>query len=173
MSRTPAQVWGAALQRAMDRRGVTQTALAAEALVSQDGIRRWRYGRVLPSIDSAARMAEALMDDRLLRLAIEARTRTCIECDRTFVMPHQNGPRFGRWCSDRCRQRKHESRQRATEARGRRRSEREERNGRELAFYRDRVARYCGECEPAGVCLVADCALRDVSPLPLVARRAA
>lgn len=152
----------------MDRRGITQTALAREALVSQDSVRKWRQGRVLPSLASAAIMADALMDDGLIRLAAEARTRTCQGCGRPFVLLSNTGPRFGVWCGMRCRQREHERRRRPVES-----VERRERNGRELALYRDRLARHCATCEPSGVCLTPECDLRDVSPLPLVRERAA
>jgi hypothetical protein len=162
---TPAQLWGGELERTLRRKEVSSAELARMVDVSYDSIRYWIAGRWFPTYRTAQRVAYALESDHLLNLAKRLRTVSCEHCNKTFVATGKGTP--ARFCSSRCRNYRWDVRRHKALA-----VERRERNGRELAVYRTAVERMCHACEPDGLCRMAECELRNVSPFPLADERA-
>lgn len=151
-----AHVFAVELRKAQEKRNVTTRALAAALGMSQRHVVWWRYGRSLPYLASAARVADALDWPVLVDIVRRARGFTCRVCGRRGVSEGTGAPR--RYCDEGCR----------TVARKARLE------GRvpsiinaKLAVYSDAVGSMCLDCNPGGLCRDATCALRPVSPLPL------
>ena len=162
---TPAQRWGAALRAAQEARGVPTRALAEATGLGASLISQLRRGRQVPMMDTAHRIAEALVDPGLEMLAARLRTKRCAVCGRDYVESHRGG--YAQlWCSWPC------------EWTGRYRR-------RAGIAGSDRVARaalwqglagrrqalidlMCRRCEPTGTCKDAGCPLRPASPFALV-----
>lgn len=151
--------FGAALREAMTARKVGQVRLAEAAGCSTASINNYRFGRNIPTMAVARRLADALETPALTRLAQSARTITCDNCRRTFAIEN-GGPK--RYCSDDCRRLAAAkvggvpTRQRAIVAE------------RALRAQQEAVAAMCAACEPDGACRTMDCPLRSVSPLQLI-----
>lgn len=157
-----AQRFGRELDRSMRRRGVGRRRLAETlGMSSASLIAHWRSGGGVPRVDMAARLAEALDAPVLLRISESVRIGTCDNCGRGFAN-EGGGPK--RYCSARCREVKAKVRSGQT---SRVRADYAERL---LAEHRRAVESMCRACEPEGHCHDEKCALRLVSPLPLVAR---
>jgi endogenous inhibitor of DNA gyrase (YacG/DUF329 family) len=148
----------------MKRRNVTRTQLGAMVDASPDSVTSWMVGRWFPTYRTAQRVAYALESEHLLNLARRIRTRECEHCGKTFVSTGKGTP--ARWCSPRCRNHRWDVRSHKVRA-----EEKRERNGRELAVYRRAVEAFCWQCEPDGLCRMAECELRNVSPLRLADER--
>jgi hypothetical protein len=119
----------------------------------------------MPLMETAHRIAEALVTPSLESLAARLRTAQCEVCGRDFIESHRGGYRQ-KWCSQRCewtgRQRRREQV---------RRDDMTERS----TFWMNQTKRkqaaideMCWTCEPSGTCKVPTCALRSESPHPLV-----
>lgn len=150
------------LQKAMTTRDVGRVRLAmAMGLKSHSIIAAWRSGVTLPRTDSARALAEVLEWPRLLQIVLVARTQKCARpsCDKTFVNDG-GGPKA--YCSPRCRGIMETSEGVSS---GRRERDTLFREREEL---RAAVRTFCMSCEPGGACQDPDCALRHVSPLPLI-----
>jgi hypothetical protein len=149
--------------------GVTVKALATATNVCQSSIMDFRKGKSLPRLSTSARISEALASEALHALVISLRERTCPVCARGFVTDN----RKKRHCSKACTATNHTRLVRAKDAR---RSEVRSAANRGLAqlrayrleMHQEAVAAHCRWCEPGGLCRTPDCALRPVSPLPLV-----
>lgn len=167
---TAAVLWGRALKTEMTRRSMTVNELAARVRCQKATISDYRRGNSLPLVSRASDIAEALAAPRLLELCVELRTVKCEDCERTFVR-NQRGGTQRRWCSYACKDR---YRKRVLYTAERhwtgKRYDTWQRMARKLS---EHVTAMCRSCEPGGICRQDDCALREVSPLPLVARRTA
>jgi hypothetical protein len=174
-----AQRFGTQLKTAMSRRRMRPFHLykATGGGYSANQFHAWLTGAALPRLDTALRLAEALVWPALAEIAREARTSACERpgCGKVFFT---EGGRTRKYCSPRCRQIVHEyyaGRHRdrkltVTAQEGDLRAIFQEVKAglEELDEHRSAVAAMCGSCEPEGYCRTPDCALRLVSPLPLL-----
>lgn len=162
--RQAAERFGAELSRAMRTRKIGRRRLA-ELLHMQSAsiVAHWRSGGGIPRVENAARVAEALDWPALLEIAQSVRELPCDQCGRMFVN-EGGGPK--RYCSEICRERK--ARARLLTGTPEKRADRAERA---LGDHRAAVEAMCRACEPEGLCRRETCALRPVSPLPLVTPR--
>ncbi len=152
--------FGRELERAMKARGVGGRTIAEPLGASRTSIMYWRTGRMLPRIETARKLAEVLDWPKLANLAIELRQKRCIVDGVEFVDDSGSDNRV--YCSASCQRVSEKGRV------GVDRRTRAARAERALAVHRAAVAEYCTGCEPSGRCLTEECALRAVSPLPLV-----
>lgn len=162
--RDRAVLFGRELDKAMKRRGVGSIPIRDVGGPSRNTIRSYRAGRNLPRIATARRLADALDWPRLAELALELRTKACPVDRRSFMDESGSDNRI--YCSPEC--------QRVAEKKrlGYDRAPTVAKLERRLAMHQEAVAGFCHDCEPNGVCVTVDCALRPVSPLPLGERRA-
>lgn len=186
--------FGELLSRRMAELEVGQGVVKDAAKVSRASVVEFRNGRNLPTLEVALRIAEAVNEPRLAEIVRAARTTACKRCDRP-VLNEAGFPK--RYCSAACRAlgapEVDHRREKAREAVQILRSEllrngpaRKQQIGRAqtllddfhapekealeaVSAYQDAVADMCGTCEPDGLCRTAECSLRGVSPLPLVA----
>lgn len=164
---TPAERWGRALDRSMKRAGIRQFELAKELGIHTDSLINWRLGKRLANLHDGLRVAAFLKDDALASMLRHERTRTCETCGCRFLAVKKQAARF---CSKpSCRG--------ANIAQRRSRRDAEVRLGHQrrasvtVRVYRDAVERMCWACEPEGLCRMASCELRGVSPLRLADER--
>jgi transcriptional regulator with XRE-family HTH domain len=156
-----AQRFGRELDRAMRRRGVGRRRLAETlGMRSASLIAHWRAGNGIPRVVQAARLAEALDAPVLLKISESIRMGNCDLCGKGFVNDG-GGPK--RFCSERCREVKAKVRS------GQPSRLRADLAERRLAEHKNAVEAMCRACEPDGHCHDEKCALRLVSPLPIVA----
>jgi hypothetical protein len=155
--------FGRELERAMRTRDVGARVVAEAVGSGRNSIRHWRDGRMLPRLDTARRLAEALDWPRLASLADELRRKACPIDGVTFVDDSGSDNRV--YCAPDC--------QRVAEKRriGSTIDKRAAVAERRLHAHTAAVAAYCAGCEPSGRCVTAECPLRPVSPLPLFASR--
>ena len=154
-----ASIYAAALQKARKTRGTSSRAISQAAGVSRTLVLAYLRGDNIPSVPVAERIAEALKTPELLRLAQEARIRSCKRCRREIAVLTGRPPDY---CSTACRQLGVKT-TRAPESRKLRILTDE------LRSYRNRIAEMCAACPDGslGYCAGVDCPLRPVSPLPL------
>ncbi len=177
--------FGQAMLGAMRRRKTTLTEIARVSGLGRTAVDNYRVGYVLPRLDAARKIADALGDDRLYEMVRAARTHKCglRSCGREFVH-NGGGPKV--YHSPQCRM--VAEKLRLADTRARRAAEGDD-TGKQLRAakdlwqeaermltaqvdeHRDAVDRMCRQCEPEGVCQTYDCPLRSVSPLPLNDRR--
>jgi hypothetical protein len=158
--RYAAREFGLELNRAMKARGIGRRRLAElMGMKSASIIAWWRAGEGLPRLENAVRLAECLDWDRLVAIVSRVRELPCDNCGNPFVN-EGGGPK--RYCSERCREVKAKVRAGGT-SRGR-----ADVAERALVDHRAAVAAMCRGCEPEGRCHQQACALRPVSPLPLL-----
>lgn len=157
-------LFATALKAALQERGWTQMALARETGADPTSVCDWVNGRKIPRGELLQRVTDALMAPQLVDAAVRARTSRCLTCDAVVV---SIGSRPRLYCSPACkvtasnRKRRGTTEKLATVARHR------------LEMYQEAVAAYCRWCQPNGWCEDSECSLRPISPLPLVAKRAA
>lgn len=154
--RLHARKLGAHLSKTLAVRKISKRGLSETLSTSRSLLILWCKGDVLPSIDQARELAEALSDPKILEIVQAGRMLTCPVCQRQFEWI---GGGRATYCSDRCRK------YGANDLSRRRSNIAMVEN--ELALFRDRVAAFCGDCELDGICKTAECELRPVSPLPL------
>lgn len=147
---------GKRLARLLEERHVSRRGLALHLGTSRSLLQLWIRGDVLPSLENAARLSEALADDELLAIVKAARVGRC-PCGRDFLI---DGGNRRRYCSAACQRTEQKVRDGVLPKR--------DTLARQLEVYRQAIDGYCRSCEPEGLCRTADCPLRDVSPLPLV-----
>lgn len=154
--------FGRALYAARKRKGVGKLAIAAQTGISRNSLTDYERGRILPRFSNACRIADAVGDDELIRVARECRTLPCAVCKRDFINDGQGNTRY---CSPACHKvqsKMRDGKPRRTFVVG---------LERKLQIHRDAAAAMCAQCEPEGACRTADCPLRLISPLPLVEDR--
>lgn len=152
------------LRRALNRSGLTQQETERRAGLSKSYLSDVLNGHANMSHPVAITLSEVLMAPAMADLSTAIHTRTCdlAECDRTFVMSgHRGHGNNRRFCSVQCKEtgwkrsvldRKANA---ATVTRHR------------LQEHLTAVAAYCAECSPEGICVMAACPLRSVSPFRL------
>lgn len=162
---TPAKRLGAELKRAMTSRQKTVASLAADIGFSENTIEHWRGGRSLATYEGALAAAEVLGWSSLRTIIIEARSRDCERCGRSFIAKQNINSMY---CSRRCRQYKH-----VAKRNGKRAVKRHERNGRLLAVWEDVGDRMCRVWCPGGsednVCPDGSCPIQmaELCPWPV------
>jgi hypothetical protein len=149
----------------MQAAGTSNAALARTMGVGVGLVWKWRSGSSLPTPENVAAFCEALGDDNLRRTFEAARRKRCPVCRSRFM----DFGRFlkKRYCGRRCANTA--TNRRARDSRGKDGVLAQSR----LAIYVDVVERMCRSCEPEGLCHLASCELRGVSPLKLARRSAA
>lgn len=151
--------FAAELRRAMKARGLNTVQLGARIGMSKSRLGDLARGKAKrPLMRTAEKMAKALDWPTLVTIAADLRRTYCLVCRRPIV---QMGSRSRRFCSHRCQVTAY-----GQKVRGQRRGL-ESLARRRLTDYQDAVAAFCRQCEPEGVCRVAKCPLRALSPLPL------
>ena len=169
--RVYAQRFGQLLRATLTARGVGEKRLVAVIGGSRSTLRQYLAGYNLPRLGTAAKLAQALQEPRLLSICRQGRTRDCNTCGKPYV--DENGSP-SRYCSERCTNAAKKLRIRPSNERdfelvvAERTAEVFEA---QLHGYHGAVANMCRSCEPEGVCRTPDCPLRSVSPLPLAVGR--
>jgi DNA-binding XRE family transcriptional regulator len=153
----------------MTVRGTNAEQVADALGHSRSGTYRIRNGRCVPTIETAAAIAEHLDWPSFLELVKAERTRSCEVCGAPFVDGGRNNTK--RSCGIECQRTRHQRIVRGREnirqsghltvARNR------------LEVYQAAVDDFCRACCPEGVCDRPTCELRPVSPLQLARVRAA
>lgn len=150
------------LRRAVTARMATRPDLVRLTGACSTLVKRWLEGGVYPDHPTVIVLADHLDWPGLVELSVADRTGTCEACGGpTFTTRGSRKPRF---CTSRCRRRVSDR-----VANGRRLT-----HDRKILRYRleehvEAVAAYCRECTGAEhVCRDEECALRPVSPLPLI-----
>lgn len=128
---------------------MTRGALAAAMGVTPTMVGYWRMGRYLPSPDVADRLADVLIDSRIRVYVMQARTRRCGNCDRTFDAMQTRA----KYCTADCQRAAHTK------------------TGRKFDARQEAIDAMCRGCEPEGMCRDDACALRPFSPLLVVMKR--
>jgi len=161
--RIEARRFALTLRRVMHRDGVSGRRLADDAGLGRGRVGMWLMGRNLPTLEVAARLADALEEPELLACVVRSRTVVCVVCGRS-VVNRGTGPR--RYCGAACAARTNRDRQ------GKPARERAAMAERSLAVATFAIEAFCRGCEPEGLCRDTTCSLRPVSPLPVDLRRA-
>lgn len=146
------------LRRTRKRRGASTRSLAAAVGLSRTQICDYERGCNLPQLERAIRLADALEEPRLLEIVRRSLSRPCKICGAEIVT---SAGRPAIYCGEPCRRLAQPMKRNVVERR--------------LALYRDEVVAiraaigaFCNACPDGsdGVCRVAECELRSVSPLP-------
>jgi transcriptional regulator with XRE-family HTH domain len=194
--RAAARAFGLRLRRRMRAQRIGRRRLASLAGVASSAVYAWIAGDNLPTLATAARLAEALGDEQLLEIVRAARHGRCALCGRSFIN-EGGGPK--RYCSSRCREMADARRRYGSTASPERvlvagirveigRADGPQASGlaqlvdeyrrrrrsslyleRRLRLHEEAIDAMCLSCEPGGRCHTPDCALRAVSRLPLEA----
>lgn len=157
---TEPQSFAAALRQAMTARGVTDSQLAERIGVDRTAIWAWRTGRRNPLGHYAVLLADALDADAITNIVSQMHRRVCARCGRSFIA-QMNHPRY-RFCRRSCQDLASYRKRVAVGKRGERAARAEVRRLHAV------IAKMCRSCEPTGHCRDSECALRNVSPLPLI-----
>jgi hypothetical protein len=155
--------FGRELSRAMKARDVGARTITDAIHCGRSTVRSWREGRILPRIETARTLAEALDWPRLAGLGTELRTKRCPVDGRPFTDDSGSDNRV--YCSPECRR---VAAQLVKDVPTIKRAGNAERR---LRVHRDAVAAYCAGCEPSGRCVTPECELRPISPLQLYETR--
>jgi DNA-binding XRE family transcriptional regulator len=158
-----ARRFGAELRVALAARGMTQRGFARTNDVGRSRLANWVTGSSVPSVETAERIADALMWPKLADLARAAYRINCGGCGQEFTAL-TNGP--ARYCSEACR-RYH------TKLAGASRDLSRAVLERQAARYATAIAAMCAACEPSGLCRTADCPLQVAGVSPLAVARLA
>lgn len=156
-----------ALSRAMTANRVRQVDLARELGVRPATVSEWTRGIRVPSMEFAGALRD--LAPGLGSLLVTAHTVECDICGATTIQGKRNA-RKSRYCSPACKATAHDRRQRNS------RASMASIAKRRLVIYREAVEAMCRECTAGEMlCVMAECPLRPVSPVPLAreARRAA
>lgn len=178
-----ALAFGREMVKAMRARDIPLKEVAKAAGVGHTALDHYRTGSILPKTATGLAIADVLDWPKLARIIEAARTFVCARpgCGRTYR--HEGGsPR--KYCTPSCA--KQAAVQRIASTRLRQAGQTGDGRHRAAAIARLRsaariaderavvaetaIAAYCRECEPEGLCRVADCPLRALSPLPLATR---
>lgn len=165
-----AQRYAKLLRSVMKERGIGFRHLAKQMGVSEGTLGHVREAQNLPGLGLGLELAAALDSPALGELIVQIRTQECSRptCPVTFVNPGRGDRKY---CSDHCRRAMTKRRDPDSRARAFAAEEALAETDVELNRTRMAVMAMCRECEPEGACRIADCPLRPVSPLPLVAVR--
>ncbi len=156
MNVTAAHRFALELRTAMEKRDVTNRALSEAIGVSNAHIVRLRFGRSLPFLASAIKLADALDWPQLVDIVRKARAIQCVVCSR-FVVTESTGS-ARRYCSPECR---------IVAVKSGRAGKPVTIVHAKLTMYAEAVDSFCLDCNPTGLCHDGACPLRSESPLPL------
>ena len=154
--------FAAELKKALDRNNLTISQLAREVGIKYDRVHHWVSGRSMPSIHVVQQICDALGDEEIMIAAVRVNTRICSNCSKEYVQESSQGRSF--LCGADCRQQSN------------RLKEKTGKSSIQLTQYvaqdeyKLAVDEYCKGCEPAGICVTPQCALRPISPLPLFSK---
>lgn len=155
---------GPEIRRAIRARGVMIKDVADMIGMTPAHLSNVMAGRNIPSHRTCVLLSEALDWPGLAEMSLQKRTGQCVVCGKPFVSDAHGGqPR--RFCGARClrtaanRTHRQTTMENAAVARHR------------LALHAAAVTEFCRQCEPDGLCRDSGCALRGVSPLPLISVR--
>jgi len=154
--------FAAELKKALDRNNLTAPQLAQEAGIKYSRVHHWVSGRSMPSIHVIQQICDLLGDEEIMIATVRVNTRICSNCSKEYIQESSQGRSF--LCGPECRQQSNRLKSKIGKS------------SIQLAQYvpqdeyRLSVDAYCKGCEPAGVCVTPECALRPVSPLPLFSR---
>lgn len=179
-----ARAFGDEMVKACRARGVTLNELARSVGIGHTALDHYRTGAILPKTVTALAIAAALDWPKLARLIREAREFTCVRpgCGQTF---RNDGGSPKKFCGPDCARIVSNQRQASRRLRragqgvdeGRQRAAAMARLRSAVRIADERtagvmaaVAAFCAGCEPEGMCREPECALRGVSPLPLLTR---
>jgi transcriptional regulator with XRE-family HTH domain len=155
-----AQKFALALRTAMTQSGIGVLQLSALTGIHNTTLSGYRNAHRVPDLPRADRLAEVLDSPKLRDVVRQTFERKCIRCSKTFLTDGRNISRR-RFCGRTCRT------MTAREHTGRP-TPKFEKLGPVVKRLEMAVAEFCGGCEPEGVCRDSGCALRAVSPLPLI-----
>lgn len=158
----------AELRRALAARGMSGKALGDAIGMSHSTVYDILRNDRVPTVQTAALMADALGWPNLVNIARRDRTKTCEVCGTSFVDAGRNG--VARCCGPTCQGTRYQRRVRGSIVADNLRGRAEVAENR-LDLHRRAVAAFCAGCEPESFCRDAECSLRPVSPLPLADRR--
>ena len=153
------RAFGRYLRRHIRARGFLQKDLAAALGTHPCVIANWVQGRTFPSLAHAVELADVLGDERILAYARKLRRTSCVECGREFIDTTMQLKAQFCCMAHTATHWKRKQRERTASA--------YKADRHRLALYVESVDRHCRSCEPRGVCVTAECPLREVSPLPL------
>lgn len=153
------------LKMALERNNLSLPALAREVGIKYSRVHHWATGRSLPSIHIVQKICDVLGDEEIMRAAIKANTRKCLNCGTDYVQESSQGR--SSLCSARCRRQSN----RLLSKTGKSSVTMAEYVAEDV--YKKAVAAYCNGCQPAGICLTPECELRPISPLPLFSKSSA
>lgn len=148
------------LRRAMAARKVDDSALAQRMGIHRAAVWQWRTGAKMPMLAMADRLAEALDWDSLLTMVMIHRRKRCARCRKTYYRGSRPNQKY---CGSTCK-RAVDKAKASDRLISRSRSR--------VKWLQDAIALHCKGCEPLGICRDSTCALRPVSPLPLIQRMA-
>ena len=166
------------LRRKMSHAGIRVDTMARALGSNRGSVTQWRNGYRLPEARFLGGIADLLDAPVLVQIAQEYRSGTCAECLMPFISHPKNGQQQ-RYCGASCKSahNKRVARERNASTRPNRLAKAEHRRAsaekardeaqRDRKAALDLVAAFCRSCEWDGVCKMADCQLRSLSPLPL------
>ena len=158
--------FGNVLKRHMAARGMSVNDAAAITGLGTSTIVSLRNGHRLPLLATAERLADALAAPSIVEYVSRAHLMKCDDCGRSFT--HDNvGGKPRRFCSMQCQKNawNREKRAGARAAWGYAHT----RWSSKYKRAQEAIDAMCNECADwEGVCRMAKCPLRSVSPLPLV-----
>jgi len=158
---------GMAVSRRLAYMDMPMFRVAEVAGITREYLTEIRLGRLRPSLKVASRLSEVLTAPVISHLTVEARTKECRTCGRSFIAG--NPKRV--YCDQTCAQRSHIARRKGKNYRALANQLADERAA--LHASDAAVMAFCKACEWDGICKDAMCALVDVSPLPLVTEKVA
>lgn len=153
------KLFASSLLAALERSNTNISELSSAIGIKYSRMHHWVSARSLPSIHVVQLISDYLGDDEIMRSAILVNTYRCANCNNDFL--HESAKGTPHLCGSNCRL---ESR-RLKDKTGSSSVQSTKFSAENL--YQKAVARFCNGCEPSGMCVTPECALRPVSPLPL------
>jgi transcriptional regulator with XRE-family HTH domain len=158
--------FSAALREAMAAKSLTVLGLSRLTGIHDTTLSQYRTGKRIPDVARADALAELLDTPELRRAAMTMYRKRCVRCrKRFFVDPRNINHRI--YCGPSCR---------TMGQRERARPKARQKQQRRIGVLEKAVAAHCRWCQPDGICRDSECALRSVSPFPIIVqltRRAA
>lgn len=150
--------FGDTLRQAMTSRGYSLASFSRATGIAISTVSYYLKSGRIPTMARADLFAEILDTPQIAIVAFRALQRRCKRCGRKFHAEAQNRHHTV-YCGNTCRTAAHRARARKVEVTNRRvRTRKMERA----------IEAHCRWCEPSGICREPTCALRGVSPLPLI-----
>jgi hypothetical protein len=155
-------------KKALEVRKMNLTKLAEEVDMAYDSLKKYKRGVHLPTMESAAKLADALKWPALSEAAKLQQTCEAEDCERTFWVNNRAKRRF---CTRACSTRTYRLNVLRPDGKKRVKSE-YLRKTHQLALHEEAVRLFCISCVGSDyICPDAECPLRPVSPMPLREKR--